>query len=612
MITRAYRYALLDPSREEPIDEQLLLRNRMWNVLVEVEREYQTKRKQILDFDSLPDDDDKRDKELARRKRIHKKPLSEIGEARKAQAITTRKDFKDQKLFWGNYNTVAKIYGTARGEVLKRRKLDGSPSELQIHYFDGTGSITLWTNQAEKNEEGERVGLSPAGLLRGTYAAAYLEKVSPEKFDALASNKGRNRRGAAPASTRREQRRYLLHLRINGKDTITWPLILHRPLPDQGRIQTITVKKSRVGSRLRWHVSFSMKGIDAPQFNPKYEACGVDIGWRSEKRGLHVATCVGSDGVIVHYWLSNMFLHSMGYVSDLESQLADEANDMHETLRQWSIIEPLREKWERALRAKSATTRGKRLSELALSWREVCPGTQPDYLAELDSWRKHAKRQYNAMSNLRDKLHAQRLDAYRCVASDITTKYQTVVINGMDLSAAAEIPRTPVRCKDGEIEQFKARKNAEKYVATHGGEILAIPARENELYAQARLQRQRANVHELRKWIQMKAEIAVEAFNSHICSVCEQPLGAKSADAMVTCQSCGAMVHSDENTALNFCREAASAPVLPGGPGTARTNKINILCASNRIEQGKKRTAKSSARRAARRARNGTTAQAAL
>jgi len=612
VITKAYKYGLLDPDLQEPIDDQLLLRNHMWNVLVEVERKYQDKRKQILDFASLPKDEKARDQELARRKRVNKKVLSEINASRKAEAIDVRKDFKDQGLFWGNYNTVAKMYATAREQIPKRKKLDGSPSELQIHYFAGTGSITLRTHQAERNAEGTLVGLSPAGLLKGSYAAAYLEKVSPQEFDDLASNKGRQRHGPAPSSTRREQRRYLLHLRINREDTITWPLILHRPLPTGGRIQTITVKKSRVGSRLRWQVSFSIKGDAPPRVTPKHEACGVDIGWRSEKRGLHVATCAGSDGSIVHYWLSNMFIHSMGYVSDLESQLADEANNMHEALRQWPIVEPLREKWERALRAKSPVPRGKRLSELALLWRDVCPDMQSAHLAELDSWRKRAKRQYNAMSNLRDKLHAQRLDAYRCIASEIAAKYQTVVINGMDLSAAAEIPRTPVRCGNGEIKRFKRSTDAEKYVATHGGEILAIPERENELYAQARLQRRNACVHELRTWIETKAEIAVESPDPRVCSVCEQPLETKSTDAMLTCQNCGTMLHRDENTALNFCREAASAPVLPGGPGSARINKINILCSSNRIEQGKKRTTKSSARKAARRANGDAAVKAAL
>ena len=314
---------------------------------------------------------------------------------------------------------------------------------------------------------------------------------------------------------------------------ITWPIILHRPLPDDCLIKYIHVQRKRVGDRFEWVCSIT---IDTPEVHIKMldhqsiSVCGIDLGFRQIKNDLRIATLADSSGCLRYYTLGQDWLDSMNYVEAIQSNLSETANSVWAQLRLiltelLEYPESLREQITGMLKAGAKTPiRAMRAMHRSLS---NDPSLIPDALALLDGWQKRIKRRTKEMYDLRNKLINRRKNIYRNIACEIARDYSLVRIANLRLKDIAKVKRS-----DGSDTKLTdiARKN-----------------------------RNRAALAELTLYIQqacIKNGVAVEkidtTYMTRTCSQCGHLNPADTGDLQLSCEGCGALYDQDDNAAKNY------------------------------------------------------------
>lgn len=560
------QYGLLNPEDWGPdCQEQLFLMNKLWNRLVEIERENRQKYFAIVGADPLVGElqtklsgllaertklvEERNARRAAARRRAidtrdlderidgigyHIRELSVLTKAARKEArgkFTEQLDALEQErrslvkkarqesgLWWGNYNAVCDDYNTARSRALKEN------AELRFHAFDGTGRFFCQIQG----------GMSVEDLFAGRHSIVQALPVPPEAY-------------VHPSRSERERlARTKLTITVytaTGEDdrrirrTLTFPMMLHRPMPPEARIKELEVVRKRVGSDFRWSVTFTCRmpsGTAAP-VNSSTMACGIDLGWRKTKDGLRVATLRDSAGNTRYIHMlsekSNEFLEKMKHLDDLRSRIDTEFTELQDGLRE-RLKEPeaAPEALRELLRSILASRKAKhgKLFLLVREWRDNHSEFEPATLDYLDGCRKRLKRDQNEMDHLREKVLASRTDFYRCRAAEIAQQYAIIG-----------------------LEKFDLRKIAK--VKTAVGNNPQAPE-------EVRRMRQIANVSELRKWILLQAEKHGSEVRycdpknttrtcrhcGHVNQECDPY------DIWWTCNGCGKVWDQDENAADNI------------------------------------------------------------
>ena len=431
-----------------------------------------------------------------------------------------REDVKSARnasgLWWGNYNAVCASYETARIRAMK------SGAELKFHSFDGTGRFTCQIQGGMTVSEffsGERQAIVSA------------DPVSPDAF--WHPSRGERRRAS----------RTTLRITVyTGKDAegkpfrrmLSFPMVVHREIPENATIKQLVVSRKRVGTEFRWSATLTctLPG-SAPPFERREESksCGIDLGWRLVPEGLRVATIASENG-IRHLVLPEKALKRMDHVEDLKSRIDQELNRVLLWFRsQWPALAPsfpedLRERFLRHVRAPKVS--GRKLAGSVLAWRDQHPEVRPDLLSAMETWRKNHKRLTQEMDNLRDKIQAWRTDFYRNEAKRIAEDYAVIGLEDFDLREVVKLE-------------------------TPEGEKTDQPAA-------ARANRVRASVSDLRKWLRLQAAktgaTVVEIPSkdtTRACWKCAHVNRSSAPGTLVwTCESCGERWDQDENAARNI------------------------------------------------------------
>lgn len=441
-----------------------------------------------------------------------KEPAAALEAARREQVKAA---YAASGLWWGNYNAVIDSYNVARSRAMK----DGS--ELRFHRFDGSGRFTCQIQGGMSIEDltSARHNIASLRLLAAAEFAALL-RADPRQESG--SRKGRRQYGlmtvtvytgqdAAGAKTRR---------------TLDLPVILHRPLPEEGTLKTLSVIRKRVGpGDYRWSVTFTLTADTDAVVHPSPLACGINIGWKQVKDGLRVATLLDGHGHR-HIVLPQVILDKLSYIDDLKSRIDTATNDNCAWLLA-GLPEPpeaLREAVAKLRRARKPHPVA--YARLVMAWRQV-PDYAPDLRTEAETRRKAVKRLELEHANLRDKVLARRLDYYRVTAKAIAEKYGRIALDKIDLRQMAALVNP-----DGSP---------------------------NELAAIARTNRTRAAVSEFREWIVKQAAktgSVIEVFgikSTQTCSMCGKTLP-EATGLTRTCLSCGGSIDTDVNAAANLLR----------------------------------------------------------
>lgn len=564
MTIKVYKFGLLDPVRgwDQTAIDVLFLRNKLWNNLVALEHERrQAYRNLLLDADtevagvqvrldaievekiSLTtrknamrakarskqvdtagiDQEIKKlleerkilreqTKGLYERVKIEVKPLA--AELDKQRYEKTKLLTKESGLWWCNSETVMAAYEVGRVRAMKEQ------AELRFHGFDGTGKYAVRRTG----------GFSLADVMTGKLSFVRIQALPVPNFDDLSERSQRSR-----------ARHHLTMIVLSAitedgakiRHEVTWPIILHRPLPDDCLIKNIHVQRKRVGNRFEWTCLIT---VDTPEIlkpvldHPSLSVCGIDLGFRQVKNDLRVATLADSSGGLRYYTIGKDWLDSMNYVEAIQSDLSETANSVWAQLRLiltelLEYPEPLRERITGMLKAGAKTPiRAMRAMHRALS-NEPC--LIPEALGLLNDWEKCIKRRAKEMHDLRDKLINRRKNIYRNIACEIARDYSLVRIANLQLKDMAKVKRN-----DGS---------------------------DTKLTDNARKNRNRAALAELTLYIQqacIKSGVSVEkidtAYMTRTCSQCGHLNPANTGDLFLSCENCGALYDQDDNAARNY------------------------------------------------------------
>jgi hypothetical protein len=259
----------------------------------------------------------------------------------------------------------------------------------------------------------------------------------------------------------------------------TVPIVLHRPLPEEGRIKWVRLVRRRVGRRVRHSVQFTISfpgsGMAAA---PRDGTVAADINWRLLPEGLRVATWVGNDGETGHIILPKTWLDEMDRVQGLQATRDKLFNHARADLTAWMRRAPSLPDWltedTRTIQQWRAIGR---LVGLVTRWRDRRFAGDEEIRSHLEAWRSKELHLFEWETHLREQLLNRRREIYRVSAARLGDRYGTCVLENMDLRkfARQEGPMERVADAVRSLRQ-KAALHSLRQALRHKLRIVTIPA----------------------------------------------------------------------------------------------------------------------------------------
>lgn len=566
MQSLVYAYGAIPPHNNRHVMAEIEKQRLMWNALVDVDREHERnldalmretmpeyeKAAQYLDQcrDKLRDTIEARNQERVKLRakdvpmnHAVKEAVSIRNEARKEVwklAARWRKQNKDllkqandirkekiknvrQKsgLYWGNYNRVLDSYETARKLCMKKGR--------KVQYFDDSRADGCLTVQIQRTKSG--LGASPDELMNGSFYPVQIKPVDPA-VEML------------PRAARTRACKTELTMRVDAAGhMVTCPVWLHRSMPKDARIKRVQLVWKKEGEKIKGKLCLTISQEKQKKTNPAVSARGLDLGWRKQPDGsLLVATSVSSDGDWHCYALPADWMQGMDQVERLHSYiddgLLDVAGFIHQNKDSLPEIIISSSSWRPGLGARHVNAQALHDAVRTLNW---------DVPEEILHWYKRYRHLSLWRDSLRTKLIRRRREIYRLAAREIALN-SVIGIEDMDLSKMA---------------MTKKRDDAQ----------------DNELREEARANRVRACVHQLRSEIEHQAakhgsQIVYATANTTMrCRDCGHVTGQNRREKKTwLCEHCGARWDQDRNAAGNLLAVAidnANVELL-AGPGDGK------------------------------------------
>lgn len=321
-------------------------------------------------------------------------------------------------LWWGNYNAIVASYETARSRALK------TGAELHERRHNGEGRLV---NQIQG-------GMSADDLFGGARSQV---SVAPLPDDAYTHpSRGEQRRKQYTRLTA------TVYTRNGERRNVTWPMYMHRPLPDGARIKEVVITRRRVADRYEWHVVFTCRS-HIEMRDPARGVCGVDVGWRKVPGGLRVAT-VASDAGEDYLILPDSLIEADRHCDDIAARRAQERNDIVAQIRaaDWSGAPAEIADHVQAIMAAEKVTAGM-VARLARSMRS------DDWLHplrdDLSGWQRDDRIDWQEFVGLRRRIVARRKQVYQLFAKQLVARHGVIAVEKIDWAQQA-------RRKDGDDE----------------------------------------------------------------------------------------------------------------------------------------------------------------
>ena len=462
----AYKYALREPLNwGEDCTKQLRLANEFWNELVQIEENHKTATRAIINQPSELTDlneriavlraevdawyEEKKERNRKARKKTdtsdldtqikaHKaelKPLYEQAKEARTQSIVDSKPLLDAQteirfavikqarqdaaakgLWWCNYNATVESFKAAVSRTYKEG------GQLRSKHFNGEGRLT---NQIQK-------GMTVEELFSGDKSQVQMVS-EPWRY-----------KGAGENFKFSMKKSYHIEICAFTQDrvarTVKFPIVYHRPLPQNAIIKMVTVKRQKRFDRWQWFVVFTLdtrEDIVLPSYCT--DTAVVNFGWRKTEDGIRIATVLRG-GCINHVIYPDRIYNKQlngevkrGEMDDLTNQqiawlkqlqlewMPENLRDVVSTILSYKKITGGHFEWIRRVWATEASLRTdrqvtfKELEEYCAEWRL--------YSRNAAAWRQH--------------IDDARLYFYRDEVRRLFQGCGRIVVNGHDMSATA-------------------------------------------------------------------------------------------------------------------------------------------------------------------------------
>nr|WP_172685368.1 hypothetical protein [Methylobacterium oryzae]AGO88270.1 Transposase [Methylobacterium oryzae CBMB20] len=312
------KYGLLQPTNwAEDCESEMRLMDDLWNKLVYINDEYISKYISLMCQDkNFSEAKSQYDNSVAasaavsdiasskRRLAIIQKDVARrMADALRALETSRREEVKvarqESGLWWGNYNALVRSFERARSAAIR------GGQTMHRRSGGGDGRITN-TLQGGAAVEALFDGSLSQIMVRPISARAWLSEIRGER--------------------RRLQRTFLsatVFVRDGERRTVTWPMIMHRPIPANCRVKEVIITRRRHGNSWRWAASFicTQQADRAVPEPTGAKRIAIDVGWRRVPDGLRVATVVISGQSPSFIVLPASMLVSFSLIDELRSRL---------------------------------------------------------------------------------------------------------------------------------------------------------------------------------------------------------------------------------------------------------------------------------------------------
>jgi hypothetical protein len=496
--------------------------------------------------------------------------MADAQSTRRAQITAAGHDAKAEGLLWHTHDAVLAQHDTAVQRVAALRK-SGKPAELRFHRWDGSGRLRVtlmrsefrhgcdaskppWPcGQPSPRDCPERVThhptRSPALLTSGSGPWANVIQFPPHMDPEVCETDPPRRHGA----------RESIRLRVGSVDgkPVWWelPMFVHRPVPADGDVTFVEVKRERIAGNWRLSVCVTVR-LPAVPTRTQGHLIGIDVGWRSVEGGIRTATLVSSAGrfptipaelgevlrplsdaaveVVVPDSWRDVWMHttSVRSIRDqsldaLRRKVVDALNEGEVAGIETSAVHV--ERWRSP----------RRFAMLAWAWPQDHPLKDT-----LMAWRRQDKHLWEIEAHERDQIVARRRDAWRKVAAwMLADNVLAVAIEDISIAELAQVPAV----EDGDDQQA---------VLARAQHQVAAPA---ELLSTIRMSAGQRGV------VMHKVDPAGTSRVHSVCGTELQDASAFAHSVVVWCPICEIGFDQDVNAARNMITRTTGD--LPAGPG---------------------------------------------
>jgi hypothetical protein len=322
------------------------------------------------------------------------------------------------KAYWGTYLIVEAAADASRQEPLYDRDMV-TPIAPRFRRWTGEGSIGV---QLQNNK------LTCGQLLaaRDTQARLVLR---PPRDD----------------RDRVQQRYGDLWLRVGSEGRApvwaTWPIKLHRHLPDAGQVKWIRVTARRVGTREEWscEVTVDDPAPRAVELDDSLSgAVAVELEWCEDGGRVRVASTLDHEGRRGSVWIGEHLVAGLRKPEGIRSVRDTLLNDLRERLARAIVESRDAPMWLLGEASTLSLWRSpSRFRELARRWRERRDDSARGAYELLDAWEIRDDHLLDYEDGQRKGAIRARTDLYRRTAADLARRYRTVVLPERDLSREA-------------------------------------------------------------------------------------------------------------------------------------------------------------------------------
>ena len=458
----AFKYGLLEPlDWSSDCDDELIRMSDLWNKLVEIEESYQLSREAALRRHPLYV---KAQEEFTQAKaKLTKILCQEIGgigsdlsqedfSKAKPQASTSQENLvkyrkavalarkeacvqvsaelrfieeerrrhvklarQQSGLWWCNYNAVVKSYETARRSV---RASNGVLKKKQAQGMRLTNQI--------------QGGATPAELFEASNSQVSIAPMHREAWSHPC--RGERRR------LQQTKVRATIFVRNGERRNVTWPMVMHRPLPPNCLVKNVIVTKRTVSDKVKWEIIFFCLRPKCVQAVERSSAkmSAVEFGWRRMPDGIRIATMLDTSGAGKIYILPSAIVEGFKFADEIASRrrrIDEEAVAWIASLDFRSAPEGM----AGLLGARQAPggLRRNQLMSLALVWREHA-AWHPEEFVKIEAWRRESKRLKIWEVNQRRRVIGRRNQLYQEFSRDICSRSEAVVLGRLNIRSMIE------------------------------------------------------------------------------------------------------------------------------------------------------------------------------
>lgn len=471
-------------------------------------------------------------------------------EIKEKNSIKVKEARENSEIYWGTYFLTENAVDMARSMPIFNGSEDNDPKFVKWKNKGSIGVSLQNINKAKNKKSG--IGSVKDGISISEIFGSYT-KVSNKKE--LFCNHlihidppNENAWFAEKRAIRRKNSKTILHFRIGSTDKkkpiwAQFPMIMHRPLPDNGRIKNASIHMKKVGTTEEWSLIIVVDMSDVIT-NPriiKNNSIAVDLGWRQISDELRVAKWRDENNNIGEIKLNFNIINSIKKSTEIRSIRDKNFNEIKYKFINWlknnKHPDWLKEKTNNLNQSRSLI----KLVNLVKFWKNNRFNGDQEIFGVSGVWNKETKtlsigtgllgwmykeiHLLNWIVNQRDKALKYRKEEYRKIAAELADKYKTLILEDFDLYKVSQ----KAKVEDDDDNQ-KARSNR----------TIAAPGEFREILV---------NAFNSRSGKVIKIN---PAYTSKICYLCNSKETLDNSIHIHTCSNCKQTWDRDDNATANI------------------------------------------------------------